>query len=234
MTQRRPAGRRGDAAPARARQRMGRYVGCARDVWTHVTVDISQAISKQSHDGKGAMSPVTHQTVTLSKGKHATPEDGACVMELASMLAGEPFTDHPASACPVIASFLRAYNDSIDDDRRQDLYAYAATVVGSRASIGVQRARVERLAEWAFDMQRRHWTSRYVPMARLRMSSLRRQPSAHAIGTYAVRTIPRHTDETHAEALALLEELLAVGAPPQRAFVRSAAEALPSALFPVG
>lgn len=43
------------------------------------------------------MSPVSYQTIKLSKGKHTDPEDGACVMELASMLAGEPFTDHPAS-----------------------------------------------------------------------------------------------------------------------------------------
>ena len=42
------------------------------------------------------MSPVSYQTIKFSKGKHAYPEEGACVMELASMLAGEPFTDHPA------------------------------------------------------------------------------------------------------------------------------------------
>ena len=72
------------------------------------------------------MSPATYQTVKLSKGKHISPDDGACVMELASMLAGEPFSDHPRCACPVIGSFLRAYNDSVDDDRRQDLYAYAS------------------------------------------------------------------------------------------------------------
>ena len=71
------------------------------------------------------MSPVSYQTIKLSKGKHASPEDGACVMELASMLAGEPFTDHPASACPVIGSFLRSYNDSIDETRRQSLYEFA-------------------------------------------------------------------------------------------------------------
>ena len=129
------------------------------------------------------MPPVTHQTIKLSKGKHASPDDGACVMELASMLAGEPFSDHPASVCPVIGSFLRAYNDSIDDERRQDLYAYAATVVGSRGSIGLQRERADCLAEWAFEIQRRQWTSRYLPMVRLRTASLRRQPSAHAVGT---------------------------------------------------
>ena len=67
------------------------------------------------------MSPATHQTIKLSKGKHSSPESGACVMELASMLAGEQFTDHPWSVCPVVGSFLRAYNDAIDDDRRQDV-----------------------------------------------------------------------------------------------------------------
>ena len=77
------------------------------------------------------MSPVSYQTIKLSKGKHSSPDDGACVMELASMLAGEPFTDHPAAVCPVIGSFMRAYNDAVNDSRRQDLYAYASMVVGS-------------------------------------------------------------------------------------------------------
>jgi hypothetical protein len=35
------------------------------------------------------MSVPNHQTIKLSKGKHTSPEEGACVMELASMLAGE-------------------------------------------------------------------------------------------------------------------------------------------------
>lgn len=179
------------------------------------------------------MSTVTHQTIKLSKGKHASPEDGACVMELASMLAGEPFSDHPASVCPVIGSFLRAYNDSIDDDHRQDLYGYSAQVVGSRASISVQRERAERLAEWAVDVQRRHWTSRYLPLARLRIASLRRQPSAHAVGTFAVRAIPKHTEETHREVLELLDSLLGIGARRHPRMAPDLAEDLPPALYPV-
>jgi hypothetical protein len=179
------------------------------------------------------MAPVSHQTIKLSKGKHASPEDGACVMELASMLAGEPFSDHPASACPVIGSFLRAYNDSIDDDRRQALYAFAARVVGSRASINIQRARAERLAEWALDVQRRQWTSRYLPLGRLRMASLRRAPSAHAVGTFAVRAIPKHTDASHQEVLGLLDELLAMGTELHTRRASDVAEDLPRALHPI-
>ena len=92
------------------------------------------------------MGPVTHQTIRLSKGKHTSKEHGACVMELASMLAGEPFSDHPASVCPVVGSLLRAYNDSIDDTRRQDLYRYAAKVVGSRVPAELEQRRIEHVS----------------------------------------------------------------------------------------
>ena len=53
---------------------------------------------------------VSHQTVRLSAGRHSSPAEGVCVMELASMLAHEPFSDQQRSVCPVIAAFLRAYN----------------------------------------------------------------------------------------------------------------------------
>jgi hypothetical protein len=156
------------------------------------------------------MSPVTYQTIRLTKGKHSSSEDGACVLELASMLAGEPFSDHPTSVCPVIGSFLRAYNDSIGDERRQDLYAYASRIVGTRASLEVQRERVDRLTAWAIALRQRRWT-RFLPLPRLRTHMIRQQPSVHAIGTYAVHAIPKHTDETHAEALSLVDDLLALG-----------------------
>src|SRR5690242_426726 len=85
--------------------------------------------------------PVSHQTVKLARGKHASPEDGVCVMELASMLTGEEFSDHPRSVCPVIGAFLRAYNDRVDDRWRRDLWAYAAKAVGTRSTIAVERER---------------------------------------------------------------------------------------------
>jgi len=78
------------------------------------------------------MAEVTHQTARLSPGRHRSPEHGTCVMELASMLAGEPFTDRPRTVCPVVATVLRTYNDVVDDVQRQDLYRYAAESVGTR------------------------------------------------------------------------------------------------------
>lgn len=151
-----------------------------------------------------------YQTIRLSKGKHATPSEGACVMELSSMLAGEPFTDRPATVCPVIGGFLRAYNDRIDDDRRQDLYRYAAEVVGTRASAEVERARERRCLAWAEEMKRQRprplrWVVRTTP------SGVDRRLGLDAAGTYAARSIRRHTDRTHAASLALLDELIAMG-----------------------
>ena len=88
------------------------------------------------------MSPTNFQTVRLGRGTHRSPEDGACVMELASMIAGEPFTDRPRSVCRVIAAMLRAYNDVARDAPRQDLYRCASEVVGTRASHDVEAERL--------------------------------------------------------------------------------------------
>jgi hypothetical protein len=117
--------------------------------------------------------------------------------------------------CPVIASFLRAYNDSVDDDRRQDLYAYASRVVGSRASIRVQRARADRLAEWSSETFLRRY-SRLLPARLARVVVCLHKPplAIEALGASAAHAIPRHTPETHAAVLALVDELLALGDPP--------------------
>lgn len=178
------------------------------------------------------MSPVSHQTIRLSKGKHSSPDEGACVMELASMLAGEPFTDHPGSVCPVIGSFLRAYNDSVDEERRQDLYSYASKVVGSRGSERVLRARAERLVDWTLENHRRRWT-RFVLPPGVRALGLHRRPPIDAVGTHAVHSIRRHNDQTHAEVLVLIDELLALRAPERVAPVPEAPEPEVPSLDPV-
>jgi hypothetical protein len=150
---------------------------------------------------------VNYQTIRLSAGKHSSPESGACVMELASMLAGEHFTDHPTSVCDVIASFMRAYNDAIDDKRRQDLYPYAAKVLGSRGSSRVQQARADLLNAWVSAHRRR---SR-LPSFLRRFRSAGRCGTLEELSINAVRAISRHDDETHAAVLALVDDLLRLG-----------------------
>jgi hypothetical protein len=69
-------------------------------------------------------------------------------MELASMLAGERFSDHPRAVCPVIAGFLRSYNDRLPPEELPQLYPLASLVVGSASTWGVRRRRARRLREW--------------------------------------------------------------------------------------
>jgi hypothetical protein len=152
---------------------------------------------------------VSHQTIKLSPGKHYAPDDGACVMELASMLAGEPFNDHPASVCPVLGSLLRSYNDSVDDDARQDLYAYAARVVGTRADADVERRRSECVTAWTYERRFRR-LRRFLPDFVARKLCQLKTLSLESIGTQAVRQIPRHTDETHRAMLGLIDDLVAI------------------------
>jgi hypothetical protein len=149
--------------------------------------------------------PVNYQTVRLAAGKHDTPTDGVCVMELASMIAGEPFTDHPRSVCPVIAAFLRAYNDSVDERRRQDLYGVASLAVGTRASWVIEQRRAQRCREWADEV----WQDRPWPLRLFghRMLGLDGHLKPQGVARSAVGAIGRHTERTHALALALVEEL---------------------------
>ena len=68
--------------------------------------------------------------VRLEPGSHRSPSDGVCIVELASMIGGEPFSDRPRCVCPVVASFLRGWNDRAGYADRQRLHPYAPRVVG--------------------------------------------------------------------------------------------------------
>jgi hypothetical protein len=151
----------------------------------------------------------SHQTVTLARGKHATPASGACVMELASMLSGEEFSDHPTSVCPVIAAFLRAYNDAVDDRRRQDLYRYAAEAVGTRGGAELTRIRARRCLDELRATRRSPLTALVVPRA-LPASV----PAMERVAARLAREIHRMGIGGHARAMRLVDELIAMGASP--------------------
>ena len=61
--------------------------------------------------------------IELKKGSHPAPNGTkeGCLLEWASYLAGEPWSDHPKCVSPIIASFGRRWNDDLDDESRQVL-----------------------------------------------------------------------------------------------------------------
>jgi hypothetical protein len=66
----------------------------------------------------------------LSRGKHRNPRTGACFMELASFLAGERWSDHPACSHPLLAALARDINDCTSDAHRQRLAELIPSVIG--------------------------------------------------------------------------------------------------------
>lgn len=122
------------------------------------------------------------------------------------MLAGERFSDRPASVCPVIGAILRVYNDNTENRLRADLYRYAAEAVGTRSSYTLQRRRAELALAWASEHQR----------ARRRRRRRRSAPdpdwSPDLVAEHVVGSLGRRvTVEDHAATLALLDELIALG-----------------------
>jgi hypothetical protein len=66
----------------------------------------------------------------LSRGKHRSPKRGACFMEMASFLAGEPWTDHPSCTHPLLADVARQVNDRTSDAGRPLLAPMIPAVIG--------------------------------------------------------------------------------------------------------
>jgi hypothetical protein len=125
-------------------------------------------------------------------------------MELASMLAHEPFSDRARSVSPTIGAFLRTYNDGLDDVRRQDLYPVAATIVGTAARRAVERGRISRCL--AFARQQ----GAQLPGRRAALALA----TPEASGAWAARAALEAG--AHDEALALVDQLAALSDRPSR------------------
>lgn len=157
---------------------------------------------------------ISHQNVRLGPGRHPRPGTVVCALELASMLAGERFGDRPPSVCPVIGAIVRAYNDNVDDRRRQDLYRFAADVVGTRRDYRVQRRRAEAAIEWAL--------ARYGARGGTLLAPPDPEGPRDEIGYYVVGALNGHalrrggwSDDEHGTMIALLDELIEIDAAPE-------------------
>jgi len=96
-------------------------------------------------------------TIELKHGSHDSFEHGACVMELSAYLAGEPHGDSPACVSPVIAAFLRRWNDDLPDADRQMLKPYAARVLNTVGPPELETRRAWMLDDWMFRVQVPAW-----------------------------------------------------------------------------
>jgi hypothetical protein len=154
-------------------------------------------------------------SVRLEPGRHRSADDGVCVVELASMIGGERFSDRPGCVCDVIAAFLRTWNDGVSYADRQRLEPYAALVVGTGGHRRISRIRRDICLSYAGAKLARGPLGRVA--ARLRMRAriawtVGIFPSIwlkEGAGAYAARVCFARGGSD--EAFALLDRLLAVG-----------------------
>ena len=96
-----------------------------------------------------ATAPLRIESLRLEPGGHASPRDGVCIVELASLLANEKFSDEPDCVCGVIGAYLRSWNDRASYVDRQRLRPYAERIVGTRSSRKITRTRRDICLIWS-------------------------------------------------------------------------------------
>ena len=143
------------------------------------------------------------QTVRLARGRHAAPQEGVCTAELASMLAGERFSDQPRSACSAVTAFVRGYNDGLDDAHRQDLLAVASMLVDSAGDADATHERMWRCIMFARDLRPRR-----LGLLGPRLSYESDLVKCESAGRHAGRLARRH-QRVHEDVMAFLADLLA-------------------------
>jgi hypothetical protein len=152
-------------------------------------------------------------SVRLAPGSHSSPREGACVVELASIFAGEEFSDRPRCVDPVIAAFLRGWNDRAGHADRERLRPYAERIVGSRGSRRLTSERRELCLWWAESDGRGGPRARARAWTRIRIAVYCGLPAAVRIdegaGDYAARVSFSRGD--HEAVFELLDVLLASG-----------------------
>jgi hypothetical protein len=102
------------------------------------------------------------EALMLSSGSHAKFEQGACVMEAVSYVAGEPWSDEPKCASPVIGAFMRSWNDSLNEEARNLLLKpMVPLLVGTASTPEVEERRSYMALNWLI----RVFTPKWLDMA---------------------------------------------------------------------
>jgi hypothetical protein len=154
-------------------------------------------------------------TLRLAHGGHDSPRDGVCVVELASLLAGERFSDRPDCVDRVIGGYLRSLNDRVSHAERQRLLPYAERAVGSCGDRGTSHLRRDLCVLRAGGKPGAGWLRRFAERAAMRVKiwvAVGGRQAIHfndGVGEYAARVVfARYGVE---EAIKLADVLFEVG-----------------------
>lgn len=97
------------------------------------------------------------QVTALDHGGHKSAADGMCAMEAAAWIAGEPWSDHPECVSPVIAAFMRSWNDALpDEDRSLLLLPLIPLTIGTR-NPDLEQRRATMATDWLIRVHAPAW-----------------------------------------------------------------------------
>ena len=93
---------------------------------------------------------IEDREIMLMYGGHRSRSDGVCAMEAVAWLAGEPHSDRPRCVSPLIASFMRAWNDGLPDNesRTRLLGPLLPLTINTRSTNEVEDRRAWMMLDW--------------------------------------------------------------------------------------
>ncbi len=115
--------------------------------------------------------PDRYAAINLKSGAHSSIDEGACLMEAVSYLAGEEFSDHPKCVSPVLGTFGRGLNDVLPADLRQELKALIPSLPGT-ANDDLDETRSYMALDWLIRTWLPTWLD-LVPSCRADATALR-------------------------------------------------------------
>ena len=115
-------------------------------------------------------------TVTFATGAHDANGDAMCVMECVSYITGEPWSDRPQCVSPVIAAFLRSWNDALPEPPRTALLRpLVPLVIGTRTTEADEHTRAWMATDWLVRVNAPAWMD-LTPALAPHATALRRLP----------------------------------------------------------
>jgi len=95
--------------------------------------------------------------LSLKSGAHS-PDSTFCVMEAVAFVAGEKWSDSPECVCPVIAAFMRSWNDALPSDTERDrlLKPLISKIINTRSK-KLENRRALMAADWLVRVNTPAW-----------------------------------------------------------------------------
>jgi hypothetical protein len=160
--------------------------------------------------------------MTLKSGAHPSIKSGACVMEAVAYVAGEKWSDAPECASPVIAAFMRLWNDSLDDEARNRLLKpLIPRLVDTKGTPKVEERRSYMALDWLIRVFTPKWLD-MVPALHEHAKALRELEAIADMAGAAAAGKTVHAAEDAAVASAWAAARAAAGAFAEDAAVASA------------